>query len=172
LNSESSIPTKPQEFGQTSVVQIPAKADYAIRALVSLAVADDSRSAEALAQEQQLPPKFLGAILSDLRRAGLVVSHRGAGGGFHLAKPADEITLATVLRVLGGPMAGVRGQRPEEVRYEGAAAPLQRVWVAVRQSLRDVLEHVTIADIASGTLPDAVTARTSDQDAWKTHTPS
>jgi Rrf2 family protein len=153
-------------------MQIPAKADYAIRALVSLAVADDSRSAEQLAEEQQLPPKFLGAILSDLRRAGLVHSHRGAGGGFHLMKPAEDITVATVLRVLGGPMAGVRGQRPEDLHYEGTAAPLQQVWVAVRRSLRDVLEHVTIADIAKNELPVEVTSRTTDPDSWTTHTPS
>jgi len=152
-------------------VQIPAKADYAIRALLSLAKSDEPMSATQLADEQHLPPKFLGAILSDLRRAELVVSQRGAAGGFKLARPADQITLARVLRVMGGPMAGVRGNRPEDLEYEGVAQPLQEVWIAVRASLRNVLEHVTVADVARGVLPHAVTQFTTDPDAWTTHTP-
>ena len=127
-------------------------------------------SATQLADEQGLPPKFLGAILSDLRRAEIVASHRGAAGGFRLAQPANEITLARVLRVMGGPMAGVRGNRPEDLEYDGVAKPLQEVWIAVRASLRQVLEHVTVADVASGALPPAVTVFTSDPDAWTTHT--
>ena len=152
-------------------MQIPAKADYAIRALLSLASSDEAMSAAALADEQGLPAKFLGAILSDLRRAELVISHRGAAGGFVLARPADQITLAKVLRVVGGPMAGVRGNRPEDVHYDGSARALQDVWIAVRASLRVVLEHVTIADVASGNLPAAVTNFSADPDAWTTHTP-
>jgi len=152
-------------------MQIPAKADYAIRALLSLANSDEPMSAAALAEEQGLPAKFLGAILSDLRRAELVISHRGAAGGFILARPANEITLAKVLRVVGGPMAGVRGNRPEDVHYDGAATALQEVWIAVRASLRQVLEHVTVADVAAGTLPEAVTHFTKDPDSWTTHTP-
>jgi Rrf2 family protein len=152
-------------------VQIPAKADYAIRALLSLAISNESMSATALADEQELPTKFLGAILSDLRRGGLVVSHRGAAGGFTLARPADEITLAKVLRVMGGPMAGVRGNRPEDLEYDGVAKPLQDVWIAVRASLREVLEHVTVADVAKGVLPEAVTRLSGDPEAWVTHTP-
>jgi Rrf2 family protein len=152
-------------------MQIPAKADYAIRALLSLARSATPMSATQLAEEQDLPPKFLGAILSDLRRAELVVSQRGAAGGFKLARPADDITLARVLRVMGGPMAGVRGNRPEELDYAGVAQPLQEVWIAVRASLRLVLEHVTVADVAQGTLPQAVTQFTNDPDAWTTHTP-
>jgi Rrf2 family protein len=128
-------------------------------------------SATQLADEQDLPPKFLGAILSDLRRAELVVSQRGAAGGFRLARPADQITLARVLRVMGGPMAGVRGNRPEDLHYEGVAQPLQEVWIAVRASLRNVLEHVTVADVAAGVLPPEVTQFTQDPDAWTTHTP-
>lgn len=152
-------------------MQIPAKADYAIRALLSLANSNEPMSAAALAEEQGLPAKFLGAILSDLRRAELVISHRGAAGGFILARPADEITLAKVLRVVGGPMAGVRGNRPEDVHYDGAATALQEVWIAVRASLRQVLEFVTVADVASGSLPEAVTRFTQDPDSWTTHTP-
>ena len=152
-------------------MQIPAKADYAIRALLSLSIAEEPMSAAALAEEQGLPAKFLGAILSDLRRAELVLSHRGAAGGYVLARPADQITLAKVLRVVGGPMAGVRGNRPEDVHYDGVATSLQEVWIAVRASLRQVLEHVTVADVAKGALPPEVTRFTSDPDAWTTHTP-
>lgn len=152
-------------------MQIPAKADYAIRAMATLARSNEPMSATALADDQGLPPKFLGAIMSDLRRGGLVVSQRGTAGGFALAKPAEEITLARILRILGGPMAGVRGIRPEELEYEGVAKPLQEVWIAVRASLRLVLEHVTVADVARGELPDAVTRFSRDPDAWTTHTP-
>jgi Rrf2 family protein len=155
-------------LGQDGVVQIPAKADYAIRALLMLATAEGSISADHLAHDQGLPPKFLGSILSDLRRGGIVTSQRGAEGGFKLARPANEITIADVLRVLSGPLAGVRGMRPETLEYEGAAAHLRDVWVAVRASLRAVLEHVTIADVVSGDLPPAVTELTKEDDAWHT----
>jgi len=100
-----------------------------------------------------------------------VLSHRGAAGGYVLARPADQITLAKVLRVVGGPMAGVRGNRPEDVHYDGVATSLQEVWIAVRASLRQVLEHVTVADVAKGTLPREVTQFTKDPDSWTTHTP-
>jgi Rrf2 family protein len=148
-------------------VQIPAKADYGIRALLALAKADASMTAEHLAEDQRLPPRFLGAILSDLRRAGLVVSQRGSEGGFRLARPASEITIADALRAISGPMAGVRGLRPEAVAYEGAAVHLKDVWVAVRASLRNVLEHVTIEQVASGNLPPEVTTLTEVADAWQ-----
>ncbi len=164
------INTSPNELGQNGHVQIPAKADYAIRALLTLASSTESVSAENLAHEQGLPPKFLGAILSDLRRGGIVTSQRGAEGGFRLAKDPNEIAIADVLRVLGGPMAGVRGMRPETLEYNGAATHLRDVWVAVRASLRNVLEHVSLADIVSGDLPDSVTKLTSDPDAWHTRT--
>jgi Rrf2 family protein len=154
--------------GQNGYMQIPAKADYAIRALLSLASTNESVSADQLAHEQGLPPKFLGAILSELRRGSIVTSQRGADGGFRLAKPAEEIKIADVLRVLGGPMAGVRGMRPETLHYEGAAVHLQEVWVAVRASLRQVLEHVSLADIVKGELPDEVTRFSQDPDAWHT----
>ncbi len=147
-------------------MQIPAKADYAIRALLTLASSDASVSADHLAHEQGLPPKFLGAILSELRRGSIVTSQRGADGGFKLARPANEIMIADVLRVLGGPMAGVRGMRPENLQYEGAATHLQDVWVAVRGALRGVLEHVSLADVVSGKMPDSVTQFTKDPDAW------
>ncbi len=151
-------------------MQIPAKADYAIRALLSLAATDVSVSAEHLAQEQELPAKFLGAILSDLRRGGLVTSQRGPEGGFRLARPADEIMIADILRVVSGPMAGVRGMRPEALHYEGHASNLRDVWVAVRGALREVLEHVTLGQVLRGDLPDSVTRFSDDPDAWQTRT--
>ncbi len=155
-------------MGQNGAVQIPAKAEYAIRALLSLAASDASVSAEHLAQEQDLPAKFLGAILSDLRRGGLVTSQRGPEGGFRLAKDPDAVMIADVLRVVSGPMAGVRGMRPETLAYEGSAEHLREVWVAVRAALREVLEHVTLGQVLRGDLPTAVTRFTDDPDAWIT----
>ncbi len=149
-------------------MQIPAKAEYAIRALLTLAAADHSVSAEHLAQEQDLPAKFLGAILSDLRRGGLVSSQRGPDGGFRLAKDPDTIMIADILRVVSGPMAGVRGLRPESLHYEGEATHLTDVWVAVRGALREVLEHVTLGQVLRGDLPEPVARFTRDPDAWVT----
>jgi len=155
------------EVGQNRPVQIPAKADYGIRALLTLANSTTSVTAEHLAEEQNLPPRFLGAILSDLRRAGLVVSQRGSEGGFRLARPASEISIADALRAISGPMAGVRGLRPETLSYEGAATNLRDVWVAVRAALRNLLEHVTLEQVASGDLPAQLTKLTKDPDAWQ-----
>jgi Rrf2 family protein len=156
-------------FRQNRGVHIPAKVDYGLRALLSLAAAGEPRTADSLATEQGLPPRFLGAILADLRRAGLVVSQRGAEGGYRLARPAEKIALAEVIRALDGPLAEVRGFRPEHTTYGGAAEHLQQVWVAVRASLRQVLEEVTLADVVSGTLPKAVVRLTADPDAWEPH---
>jgi Rrf2 family protein len=155
------------EVGQTPLVQIPAKADYGIRALLTLANSTTSVTAEHLAEEQSLPPRFLGAILSDLRRAGLVVSQRGSEGGFKLARPASQISIADALRAISGPMAGVRGLRPETLDYDGAATNLRDVWVAVRASLRNLLENVSLEQVASGNLPSVLTKLTKDSDAWQ-----
>ena len=149
-------------------MQIPAKAEYAVRALLTLATSDQSVSAEQLARQQDLPAKFLGAILSDLRRGGLVTSQRGPEGGFRLARDPETIMIADVLRAVTGPMAGVRGMRPEAVAYEGEAEHLRDVWVAVRGALREVLEHVNLAQVLRGELPEAVTRFTNDPDAWVT----
>jgi Rrf2 family protein len=151
-------------------VYISAKVDYAVRALCTLADADGKAvTAEALAKSQNLPAKFLESILNDMRRAGLLLSQRGAEGGYRLSRPAESITVAEVIRPLDGPMAEVRGLRPEATEYEGSAEHLQDVWVAVRASLRAVLEHVTIADIVSGELPRSVQKLTTDPDAWLSH---
>ncbi len=149
---------------------ISAKVDYAVRALCTLADADGRPvTAEAMARSQGLPAKFLESILNDMRRAGLLLSQRGADGGYRLARPAEAITVAEVIRPLDGPLAEVRGLRPEAASYEGSAARLQDVWVAVRASLRSVLEQVSIADIVSGELPTAVHKLTTDPDAWLSH---
>jgi Rrf2 family protein len=151
-------------------VRVSAKADYAIRAMVELAAADGGPlKAERIAQAQEIPLKFLENIMTDLRQGGLVRSQRGAEGGYWLARPADEITLAQVIRAVEGPLANVRGRRSEEVEFAGSAAPLREVWVAVRASLRAVLESVTLADVARGELPDAVAGLTADADAWLPH---
>ena len=122
-----------------------------------------------IAQAQKIPLKFLENILLDLKHAGLVQSQRGADGGYWLAKEPDRIVLAEVIRAVEGPIANVRGERPEQVEYAGAAEPLRDVWVAVRANLRAVLETVTLADLAAGKLPDDVALIAADPDAWLPH---
>lgn len=150
-------------------MHIPAKVDYGVRALLSLTAARGARTTEELAADQQLPPRFLGAILAEMRRAGLVASQRGAEGGFRLSRPAAEISLADVFRALDGPLAEVRGFRPEATEYSGSAEHLREVWVAVRASLRQVLEQVSVADVASGRLPRKIARLTADPEAWQPH---
>jgi Rrf2 family protein len=139
-------------------MRISAKVDYAVRAAVQLAAAegDSATKGESIAQPQDIPLKFLENILGDLRHAGLVRSQRGAEGGYWLNRPANEITIADVIRAVEGPLASIRGQRPEDISYDGAAKPLQGVWIAVPGSLRGVVEHVTLADVARGRLPGSV----------------
>jgi Rrf2 family protein len=150
-------------------VYISAKVDYAVRAMCQVAAAEGSVTAESLANAQGLPPKFLESILNDLRRAGLLRSQRGADGGYRLARPAGEITVADIIRPLDGPLAEVRGLRPETTSYEGAAEHLQQVWIAVRSSLRSVLEAVTLADLVTGKLPPTVVKLTQKPEAWISH---
>src|SRR4029077_752046 len=118
---------------------------------------------------QSIPLRFLENILLQLRHAGIIESRRGADGGYKLARPAAEITLADVIRAIDGPLAGVSGQRPETLDFKGTSEPLREVWVAVRASLRSVLENVTLADVAAGELPDNVRELTSEPDAWVSH---
>jgi Rrf2 family protein len=152
-------------------MRISAKVDYAVRAAVQLAAAADGdrpTKGEAIARAQGIPLKFLENILGDLRHAGLVRSQRGAEGGYWLNRPAAEISVADVIRAVEGPLASVRGQRPEDITYAGAAEPLARVWIAVRASLRGVAEHVSLADIAAGELPEHVATLADDPEAWVT----
>ena len=152
-------------------MRVSAKADYALRAGVELAAAagDGPVKGDRIAQAQGIPLKFLENILLDLRHAGLVHSQRGAEGGYWLAREPAEISLADVIRAVEGPIANVRGVRPEQVEYAGVAAPLQDVWIALRASMRSVLEDVSLADLAAGRLPAAVAELTSDPEAWQPH---
>ena len=151
-------------------MRVSAKADYALRAAIELAVAAEGPvKGERIAQAQEIPLKFLENILGELRQAGIVRSQRGVEGGYWLARPAEEISLAEVVRAVEGPIANVRGVGPQEVEYAGAAARLQEVWIAVRASLRSVLEETTVADLARGELPPAVEALARDPDAWAPH---
>jgi Rrf2 family protein len=151
-------------------VRVSAKADYAIRAAVELAAAGDGPvKGERIASAQEIPSNFLENILGDLRNAGIVASRRGADGGYWLARPATEITVADVIRAVDGPLANVRGVRSEQLTYQGSAEGLRDVWVAVRASLRGVLERVTLADIARGELPAHVRELAADPDAWAPH---
>jgi Rrf2 family protein len=129
-------------------MRVSAKVDYALRAMAELAAAPPGlMTAEQLASAQHIPPKFLESILSQLRSAGLVASQRGAVGGYQLARPAEEISIADVIGELEGPIATVRGVRPDELEYEGAAAGLRTVWLDLRAGMRGVLEQTTLADI-------------------------
>jgi Rrf2 family protein len=149
-------------------MHVSARSDYALRAMVELAAADPQPiTRESLASSQHIPINFLANILQQLRAAGLIVTLRGSEGGYRLAVTPDRITLANVIRAVDGPLANVRGERPEAVVYTGAAEPLRQVWIAVRASLRNVLEQVTLKDVACGRLPEAVQTLVADPDAWQ-----
>jgi Rrf2 family protein len=152
-------------------VRVSAKTDYAIRAALELAAAPDEKpvKGERIAKAQAIPLRFLENILMQLRHAGLVDSRRGAEGGYRLARPAAEVTLADVIRAIDGPLAGVSGARPETLGFDGVAEPMRDVWIAVRASLRGVLEHVTLADVTAGELPAHVRELVADEDAWVPH---
>ena len=153
-------------------MRISAKADYAVRAAAELAAAAPGGrpvKGEQLAAAQGIPPRFLENILADLRHAGLLSTRRGADGGYALTRAPGEISVAEVLRAVEGPLAAVQGTRPEALHYQGAAARLPEVWVALRANLRAVLERVTLADLASGELPESVVALTTSADAWQPH---
>lgn len=122
---------------------------------------------ETIARSQGMPVKFVENTLVELRRTGLVASQRGTAGGFKLGKPANQITVADVVRAVDGPLAEVRGERPELTNYEGPAEHLQDVWIAVRASLRSVVEHVTLADIVNNKLPRRIVKLTEEADAWE-----
>ncbi|HEY1277870.1 MAG TPA: Rrf2 family transcriptional regulator [Thermoleophilaceae bacterium] len=148
-------------------MRVSAKADYAVRAVLELAVADDGPvKGERIARAQAIPVKFLENILIDLRHAGIVRAQRGAEGGYWLARPPAQITLGEVIRAVEGPLASVRGEPPEEVTYPGAAEHLQTVWIAVRASLRTVVDELTLADVVTGKMPAKLRRLTEAPDAW------
>src|SRR5437773_3905665 len=157
-------------LGDNHPMRVSAKVDYALRAVIELAAAGDGPvKGERIAQAQEIPLKFLENILGDLRQAGIVRSQRGAEGGYWLARPADEISVADVVRTVEGPIANVRGIGPESVSYRGSAGRLQDVWLPVRADPRAVLQRVAVADVAHGELPDVVDELVRDPDAWQPH---
>lgn len=150
-------------------MHISAKTDYAVRAAIQLASSSEFPvTGESIAAAQEIPAKFLEAILGQLRQSGLVRSRRGAHGGYWLSRPAAEITVADVIRAVEGPMALVRGERPDKISYAGNAEGLRDVWIAVRASLRQVLEHVTLADLATGQVPEHIKKIVADPEVWAT----
>ena len=152
-------------------MRVSTKSDYALRALIEIAAGpgDEAVTADELGRAQEIPHGYLQAILADLRKAGILLAQRGAAGGWRLAKPATEVSVADVIRAVDGPLVSVYGVRPESVVYTGRAEVLGPVWVAARSALREVLEDVTIDQLASGKLPTSVLERTADEDAWRSH---
>ena len=154
-------------------MQVSARADYALRAAAELARAAAEGTGplkgERISEGQGIPKKFMENILLDLKHSGIVRTQRGAAGGYWLAQPAAEITLADIIRAVEGPLANIRGEYPEAVEYKGAAQPLTQVWIAVRANLRAVLETVTLADLVEGSLPASVEQLTQDPEAWVHH---
>ena len=153
-------------------MHVSAKADYGMRALLELANAyADSPTrlvkGEAIATSQDIPLKFLEGILRQLRQSGIVASQRGAEGGYRLDRNPRDVSIADVVRALDGPLAAVRGQRPEDLDYAGASQHLREVWIAVRASMRHVLEHISLADVAAGDLPPTVTELLAEPGAWQ-----
>lgn len=149
-------------------MRVSAKVDYGLRAMTELAASPAGTwvKGEAIATAQSMSVNFCENILRELRRAGFVEAHRGADGGYRLARPAAEIYLAQIIRVLEGPLAAVQGLRPEELEFTGSAAPLQHVWIAVRSRLRSVLDVVTLADVAGNDLPADVRLLAADPENW------
>ena len=153
-------------------MEISAKSDYAVRALLALAAQEPNLvKIDVIVGEQQLPRKFVEAILGDLRRAGIVRSMRGADGGYALARPATEISIGAVIRAVDGPLAEVRGLRPDEMLYSGLSEHVPGLWVAVRASLRKVLDETTLAQLLSGKFPAHVRKMVDDPRSWARRTP-
>lgn len=150
-------------------MKVSAKVDYAVRALIEIARTEDGRplSAESIATAQDIPRDFLLSVLADLRRAGIVASQRGQSGGWVLQQEASAVSVADVIRAVDGPLVSVHGRPPENIAYHGSAQALQQVWIAVRSSLREVLEQVTIAHLLAQELPPVALDRIQDADAWR-----
>jgi Rrf2 family protein len=148
-------------------MQVSAKVDYAVRAILEVAARDASRvTRDELSEAQDIPPRYLEVVLTDLRRAGLLFGHRGSSGGYSLGRAAADITVADVARAVDGPLALVQGRRPEDVSYTGSSEHLHELWIGLRAAVRSVLDEVTIADLASGYLPPTVRSLVDDSDAW------
>lgn len=151
-------------------MRVSAKADYAVRAAIELAAAGEGPvKGDVISSAQKIPLRFLENILGELRHAGLVHSQRGSDGGYWLGRPADEITLAEIIRAVEGPLASVRGERPEDLEYRGQSELLKGVWVALRANIREVLESVTLADLADRQLPDEIRELIARPEVWDAH---
>lgn len=149
-------------------MQVTARVDYAVRALLELAAREGTRvTRDELASAQHIPPRYLEAILGQLRHAGLVQGQRGSSGGYTLGRGGADITIAEVSRAVDGPLSLVQGERPEHVSYDGASEHLAQLWIGLRAAVRSVLESVTIADVLAGHLPAGVRALVDDPDAWR-----
>ncbi len=141
-------------------MRLPGRTDYALRAVLELAASPDGPvTTEELSHRQDIPHSYLGAILAELRKADIVHARRGAEGGWTLARPAADISLADVIRAVDGALTNVAGTRPEDLHYSGAA-------VALRAAERQILEAVSLADVVEGHLPDRVRTLTEDPAAW------
>jgi Rrf2 family protein len=150
-------------------MRISAKVDYAVRAAIELAAAGgDPIKGEQIADAQEIPLKFLENILGELKHTGIVASRRGAQGGYWLAKPAEDVTLADIVRAVEGPLASVRGQGPETLKYKGEAIPLQNVWIALRANIRAIMDDTSLADVVGGDLPADVRELSEPAEAWST----
>jgi Rrf2 family protein len=147
-------------------MRLSARVDYALRAMSELAAAGAPRTVEQLSEVQRIPNKYLESILGELRRTGLLRSQRGPEGGYRLARPADTISIADVIRALDGELANVRGSRPENLAYVGSATALQEVWIALRASERAILEGVTLAHVVTCEMPKPVAALVANPSAW------
>jgi len=148
-------------------MRVTARVDYAVRAARELALEHPATlTAEAIAERQALPLAFTKQILARMRRAGVVMAQRGGDGGYRLGPPPEDVSVADIVRAVEGPLADVRGEAPEELDYPGDGEVLRTLWIATRASLRAVLEHVTLADLAKGDLPDQLRPLTDDTEAW------
>ena len=147
-------------------MRLSARVDYALRAMTELAAANAPRTVDQLSAAQHIPNKYLESILGELRRDGLLRSQRGPEGGYRLARPAEAISIADVIRALDGELANVRGSRPENLEYAGAATSLQQVWIALRASERKILEGVSLAHVARSEMPELVVGLVADPAAW------
>jgi Rrf2 family protein len=149
-------------------MRISAKVDYAVRAAVELAAVTEEGpvKGDTIAEAQDIPLKFLENILGELKHVGIVSSRRGAQGGYWLNRPAEEVTLGDIVRAVEGPLASVRGEAPEDLKYRGGAMPLQKVWIALRANIRAVMDRVTLAEVVSGELPEEVRELSEPAEAW------
>ena len=149
-------------------MRLSAKTDYALRACTEIAARNGGKpaSADEISARQDIPAHFLKDLLPELGRAGILESRRGRAGGWSLSRPADQVSVADVIRAIDGPLASIDGVQPQDLHYRGSARPYREVWVAVRSSLRSLLESVTIADVAAGELPELITTAADQPDAW------